>query len=425
MSYVAYNKYKEVDTEAIPKIPSHWVVGKVKYVTKNLDYKRIPLSAEERGSRQGEYPYYGASGIIDYINDYIFNQDYILCGEDGHNLFARVTPFAFIARGKYWVNNHAHILNPIDRCNEYWVMSLASIDITPVISGSAQPKLTAEALGNLNIVYPLCIYERRQIANFLDQKTTKIDTLIEKQQQLIKLLQEKRQAVISHAVTKGLNPDVKMKDSGVEWIGEIPASWNMWRIAHICPNIASGTTPKTDNEIHYGGKNLWITTGELRENIITDTQKYVTDQALVDIPALRVHPTGSVAIAMYGATIGRLGILGKDAATNQACCVINPSKALNNKYLFYWLYATRQEIINFSSGGSQPNVNREKIASLKVSVPKLKEQTQIVNFLDHETAKIDTLIEKQQQLIKLLQERRTALISAAVTGKIDVKDATP
>lgn len=205
------------------------------------------------------------------------------------------------------------------------------------------------------------------------------------------------------------------KNSDVEWIGVIPTDWDMWKISHACPYVASGTTPKSDGDLYYGGENLWVTTGELREVIITDTQKKITDQARLDMPTLRLHPEGSVAIAMYGATIGRLGIFGKAATTNQACCVLPPSNIIHNKYIFYWLLATRQEIINLSSGGGQPNVNQEKIASLKVSAPDYKLQQTIANFLDHETAKIDTLIEKQQQLIALLKEKRQAVISHAVT----------
>ena len=216
-------------------------------------------------------------------------------------------------------------------------------------------------------------------------------------------------------------PYPEYKDSGVDWIGKIPCDWDMWKITHACPYVASGTTPKADGDVYYGGENLWVTTGELREGVIFDTLKKVTDKALLDMPTLRLHPRGSVSIAMYGATIGRLGIFGKEAATNQACCVMPPSATIQNKYLFYWLYATRQEIINLSSGGGQPNVNQEKIASLKVSCPNYNLQTTIANFLDHETAKIDTLIEKQQQLIQLLKEKRQAVISHAVTKGLNPK----
>jgi len=264
--------------------------------------------------------------------------------------------------------------------------------------------------------------EQTQIAAFLDHETAKIDTLIDKQQQLIELLKEKRQAVISHAVTKGLDPDVPMKDSGVEWLGEIPQTWEMWKLAHAFEVIGSGTTPSSDNDSWFEGDIPWVTTGELRETVITHTIKKVSKLTLERFSALKIHPVGSVVIAMYGATIGRLGILGVKSTTNQACCVLTFSRVIDNKYLYYWLGGYKDDIIRLSSGGGQPNINQEKVASLKISSPILKEQTQIATFLDHETAKIDTLIDLQQQQIELLKERRTALISAAVTGKIDVRD---
>ena len=264
--------------------------------------------------------------------------------------------------------------------------------------------------------------EQTQIAAFLDHETAKIDTLIDKQQQLIELLKEKRQAVISHAVTKGLDPDVPMKDSGVEWLGEIPQTWEMWKLAHAFEVIGSGTTPSSDNDSWFEGDIPWVTTGELRETVITHTIKKVSKLTLERFSALKIHPVGSVVIAMYGATIGRLGILGVKSTTNQACCVLTFSRVIDNKYLYYWLGGYKDDIIRLSSGGGQPNINQEKVASLKISSPILKEQTQIATFLDYETAKIDKLIDLQLLQIELLKERRTALISAAVTGKIDVRD---
>lgn len=205
------------------------------------------------------------------------------------------------------------------------------------------------------------------------------------------------------------------KDSGVEWLGTIPTSWQIWKLSHAYEVIGSGTTPTSDNESYFQGDIPWVTTGELREKIIYDTGKKVNESTLKIFSALKIHPAGSVVIAMYGATIGRLGILGVDATTNQACCVMTKSKIINNQYLYYWLQAYRTDIIRLSSGGGQPNINQEKVSSLKVSAPALNDQSLIVAFLDRETAKIDNLIEKQQQLIELLKEKHQAVISHTVT----------
>ena len=217
------------------------------------------------------------------------------------------------------------------------------------------------------------------------------------------------------------------KDTGVEWLGEIPSHWEMWKLSHAYNEIGSGTTPSTSNEENFEGDIPWVTTGELRENIILDTKKKVSQKTIELFPTLRKYPSGSVAIAMYGATIGRLGILGVEATTNQACCVMTTSKVLDNKYLFYWLQAFKNEIIQLSSGGGQPNINQEKVASLKISAPLVEDQVTIVNFLDHETAKIDSLIAKQEKLIELLKEKRQAVISHAVTkglnSNVPMKDS--
>ena len=205
------------------------------------------------------------------------------------------------------------------------------------------------------------------------------------------------------------------KDSGVEWLGGIPKEWEMWKIAHAYLEIGSGTTPPSSNEAWYVGDIPWVTTGELREKIILDTKKKVSKKTIKAFPTLRIYPVGSIAIAMYGATIGRLGILGVEATTNQACCVMSQSNVIFNKFLYYWMQAFKDDIVRLSSGGGQPNINQETVASLKVSTPRYKEQVHITNFLDHETAQIDTLIEKQQTLIQLLKEKRQAVISHAVT----------
>jgi type I restriction enzyme, S subunit len=179
----------------------HWEVKKLKYVFDSKNTIRVPLNAEERGNMENKiYDYYGASGVIDFVDNYLFDEETILIGEDGANLLTRSKRLAFIARGKYWVNNHAHILKPKNGNIEYLCELLELIDYTEYVSGSAQPKLTQEALMSINIFEPP-IEEQNLIFNFLKMEFTRIDTIISKAEQEITLLKEYKTALISEVVT--------------------------------------------------------------------------------------------------------------------------------------------------------------------------------------------------------------------------------
>ena len=192
---------KQSGVEWIGEIPKHWAISKVKHELESLDHLRVPLNSETRGSMKSKvYDYYGASGVIDEVEAYIFDESLILIGEDGANLYLRSTPLAFKATGKYWVNNHAHVLRPRHGNIDYLTNMLESLDYTHYISGAAQPKLTAGRLMNITVVIPP-LSEQNQIANFLDHKTRQIDELRSNEEQTIKLLKEYRQSLISAVVT--------------------------------------------------------------------------------------------------------------------------------------------------------------------------------------------------------------------------------
>lgn len=192
---------KDSSIDWLGEIPAHWEVKRVKHVLKSLNSIRVPLSADERGKMVvREYDYYGASGVIDKVEDYLFDEPLLLIGEDGANLLTRNTRLSFIARGKFWVNNHAHILKPKFGLLEYYCELMELCDYSVWISGSAQPKLTSENLMNIQIIVPP-IEEQEEIMNFLETESALIDAKKAKTEKLIDLLIEYRTALISEVVT--------------------------------------------------------------------------------------------------------------------------------------------------------------------------------------------------------------------------------
>ena len=216
-----------------------------------------------------------------------------------------------------------------------------------------------------------------------------------------------------------MNTYTKYKPSGIEWIGDIPEHWEMRKVSRSFNLISSGTTPKADSEEYYSNGTInWINTGDLNDGILFLTEKKVSEKALQNHSGLKVFPSGTLLIAMYGATIGKTSILGIEGCTNQACCALSDSIFFEIKFVFYWFNANKSNIINLSYGGSQQNISQEIIRFLKVQSPPIEEQKKIISFLDNKTSLIDEAISKKQQLIELLKEERTALINHAVTKGI-------
>jgi len=191
----------EVEDRTIGEVPLGWEIRPLKNWMKSLDGLRVPLSATERADRSGVYDYYGASGVIDHVDDYLFEDPLVLVSEDGANLLLRSTPIAFVASGKYWVNNHAHVFRPEDGLVRFWAERIEALDVAPFVTGSAQPKLTASALGRIRLSAPADPAERRRISTYLDEQTSRIDELISESEDLIALSQERRAALITAVVT--------------------------------------------------------------------------------------------------------------------------------------------------------------------------------------------------------------------------------
>ncbi|HED8510838.1 TPA: restriction endonuclease subunit S [Campylobacter upsaliensis] len=209
---------------------------------------------------------------------------------------------------------------------------------------------------------------------------------------------------------------VSYKPSGIDYLGLIPHHWEVARSGLIYKNISSGTTPQSDNDEYYKNGNIfWINSGDLNDSVLTNSKNKITQRAIMAYSVLKIFPKGSLIIAMYGATIGKVSILGIDACTNQACCVLCESKYLNTRFVFYYFIAKRQDLISMAYGGGQPNISQDIIKNFKIPLPPLQEQKEIVEFLDSKCEKIQNYIDKKQKLITLLQEKKQALINKVVT----------
>lgn len=224
-----------------------------------------------------------------------------------------------------------------------------------------------------------------------------------------------------------MNKYLQYKDSGIPEIGNVPEHWKKDKIARIVEFSASGGTPTSNNESYYNGNIVWVQTGELNDTDIFDTEKKLTEEGYAASSAKKFQPD-TLLIAMYGATIGKLGILKVEAATNQACCALYFKKGKwNTKYFFYYFLSIREKLIRNSYGGGQSNINQEVIKQETLFLPGLDEQTAIANYLDQATAKIDSVISlKQQQLAKLEQYRKSKIhecVTKGVNPKAPMKDS--
>ena len=297
--------------------------------------------------------------------------------------------------------------------------------------------LTRYGLGTYainNFVLPLPpIEEQKQIASYLDRETAKIDSLVAKQEQLIEFLREKRQAVISHAVTKGLNPNAKMKDSGVEWLGEVPAEWKVKRIKHILleKKGAIKTGPFGSQLTSRDMEGAYIKVINQRNVIDNDFDfgnNFINQEKYIELQTFTIFP-GDILITTRG-TIGRTAI----APNRNDKSILHPCLMRLQVDEKYWLKKLVSLIIQnsgyfleqlkiLSNATTIDVIYSENLKNVTIALPSTcKDQNKIIAFLDRETAKIDSLIERCETAIELFKERRIALISDAVTGKFDVRD---
>lgn len=294
--------------------------------------------------------------------------------------------------------------------------------------GATMQRISRGLLGNIRIVIPPLV-EQTQIAHFLDHETARIDALIEEQQRLIELLKEKRQAVISHAVTKGLDPSAPMKDSGVEWLGEVPAHWEVKRLKHLCADIKAGPFGSALTKDMYVGAGYKVYGQEQVIPCDFDVGDYYIDEERFAFLRQYAVLPGDILISCVG-TFGKIAVVPEEIEAG----IINPRliriRANDHASPQYLSTVLRSSVVFeqfslLSRGGTMDVINIGTLSEIDLAVPPLREQVDILHYIEDQSRRFDGLMREAIDGVTLLQERRSALISAAVTGKVDLRGWQP
>ena len=423
-------KRKNSGVTWIGDIPAHWQVARIKAIStsRNARQTELPTGAlyiglEDVESGSGSYrPTAGSSRKSDDSTVSIF--------KDRDVLYGKLRPYlkkAIVAQGDGACSTEFLVLDVESKglVKPEWLHGwLLTHDVTQRIEagcdGAKMPRASWEHVSSIHIPVPPP-EEQAEILESLDGKTSRIDTLIAKKTRFIELLKEKRQAIIAKAVTKGLDDSVEMKDSGVEWIGETPKHWRVTAIKWLTP-IRRGASPRPIDDPKYfdsTGKYGWV-----RISDVTSSNRYLlkTEQKLSELgSSFSVKlPLGSLFLSIAG-SVGKPCITGIDACIHDGF-VYFPLLRIDPMWLF-WVFEAKAPFVGLGKLGTQLNLNTETVGGIRVGLPPEPEMTRILKALDFQTERLERLIEKTERSIELLKEHRSALITAAVTGKIDVREA--
>jgi type I restriction enzyme S subunit len=442
-----YPTYKDSGVEWLGEVPENWKAGKL------WDVASVKARLGWRGLKASEYVDDGyiflstpniKPKIIDFENIYhitaeryfespeiILQEGDVLIAKDGSTL--GITNVVRNLPAPATVNSSIAVIRPkkiLDGIFLYYFLLSDYIQFIIQLKkdGMGVPHLFQYDLRKFSVLIPTT-KEQQAISAFLDCETAKIDILIAKKERLIKLLQEKRVALISHAVTKGLDPNVPMKDSGVGWIGKVPEYWNVQPLKYICSLLRDGThlpPPRTD--IGVPGVPLLSVRNIVDGRFVNlPDDSFIAESDFWQLEKSFSAKENDIVLAIVGATLGKVAVVEKMPPFHiqrSLALFRTLPKIMIFKYLYYFFRGDAFQQLLWRSVGfsAQPGIYLGTIASIHATVPLIEEQRKIINYLDYETLEISNLIDKIHQTIEKLKEYRTALISAAVTGKIDVRN---
>ncbi|WP_448611833.1 restriction endonuclease subunit S [Geodermatophilus sp. URMC 60] len=384
-----------------------------------LDGTRVPLNREQRADMAGDVPYWGSGGIVDHISKHLFNETLVLLGEDGAPFFDKTRPVSFVIDGPSWVNNHIHVLRPRAIDPRFLHYALNAVDYGRYISGSTRDKLTQEEMWTIRVPYPAAD-EQRRIADFLDDQATRLNSAVALQLGQQARSADRRQSFIAERLGVSDRLLEVAEGSATSCHG-----WPTRKLSQLLAESLGGGTPSTSDSSYWTDPPAgtpWISIGDMQEGGTTSPPlKHVTEAGL-EAARLRPAPAGTVLFAMY-ASVGKTSIAATRSVWNQAILGLVPGPDLRPRYLLYWLELIRRVLTAIARSSTQDNLNGEQVRSLHLPLPSLHEQDDLIQVIAAEDAAATELASLRERQIALLEERKQALVAAAVTGQLDVTTA--
>ena len=348
--------------------------------------------------------------------------------EPGDVLFGKLRPYL----AKVWVaefpgrsTTELLVMHPVEiepRFLRYvclWHDFVNAIDASTF--GSRMPRADWDFIGNMSVPIPEWC-KQRAIADYLDRETAQLDALVAEKERLLDLLAEKHRALISRAVTRGLDPNVPLRDSGSPWLGEIPAHWEVTLLRFACSSIETGGTPSIDYVDNPDENSVdWFTPGDFRSDLVLRESVRRLAQEAVSSGKAKLFPAGSVFVVGIGATLGKVGIIEAPASANQQINAMIPRDNVEPHFLAYVLWMIGDVMAAMANSATLPILNQQRMGEIRVPIPPVSEQRTIVSAVAIEAKRNDSVRIAAEHTISLLKERRSTLIAAAVTGQIDVR----
>lgn len=424
----SYPEYKDRGVEWIGDIPIGWHRATLKRVCNEItDGSHFSPTTQDEG-----YPYITVkdikNGYIDFDNcNKISETDYIELKKNGCQPIPNdvlLTKDGTIGKAvvikryrEFVILSSLGLLRPnlslIDpQYLRYFLISGINLDqMLSSIHGSALTRLTIKLIKDLIVFYPPLI-QQRSLAHNLDNKTSQLDTLIEKKQKLIELLKELRTAIINQAVTKGLDPNVKMKDSDIEWLGEIPEHWEVKRLKY-CDSVIMGQSPSSE-DYNTDNNGLPFLQGNADFSVIFPQPRIWCDTAN------KIAINNDILLSVR-APIGAVNLADQEYGIGRGLCAIRSQKT-HYKFLYYLALSLKDEFNSLGTGSTFTAISTDEVENVCIPQPPFHEQRLISTCLDNKSNQIDIIIRQETNLIEQLLEYRSSLITEAVTGKIDVRD---